>query len=1056
MNPENDGIITCKIDQHPVDFLIDSGAAINTITEQVWERLVNVNATLFKKRFHCDRKYLAYATQEPLQVLVIFEAWISINESKPKSYAEFFVIEGSQKSLLSKRTAEDLKVLKVGLEVQHISAKSESFPKFPNVQVKLSIDKRVPPRKIAYLRIPVAMEKKVDQKLLEMLNGDVIEPVVGPSEWISPMVVVPKGKDDIRLCINMKYPNEAIKREHYPLPMIDTFLNKLRGSTVFSKLDITSAFYHIELHPDSRDITTFMTSRGLMRFKRLMFGINCAPEIFQRVMTEMLVGIEGVVVYIDDVVVAGSSKGEHDARLQQVLAVLNKNCATLNKAKCLIGVTELEILGFNVSAAGVCPSDEKISAIRNFRRPETKEEVRSFLGLVNFVGQFIPDLSTRSEPLRQFMRGDVEIFGKDQQRAFDDLRNELSKTVHRLGFYDPNDMTELYVDASPVGLGAVLTQRNGEQIPRIISFASKGLTKTERVYPQTQREALAVVWAVEKFYPYLFGIQFTVFTDHKTLDYIYGGKHQQGKRACSRAEGWALRLQPYDFRVEHIPGCKNISDVLSRLMVHPDASSDTPFDEATEHYLCAVGEGPTAISLQEIKKGTEQDKVLKAVIKAIYDQKWPSELFRYQAFHDELGIFEGIIVRNDRIVLPSSLRKRALAIAHRGHPGVVTMRRNLREKVWWPHMDRDVGDHVQECAGCAAVSSQGPPEPMLRKKMPDRAWQDIAIDFFSAKECATFLVTVDYYSRFLRITEMKGTNAAKTIHALEAIFREHTYPETIRSDNGPPFSSEEFSNYCESKNIRLIRTIPYWPQMNGLVERQNQGILRTLRIAKAINTDWRKAIQDYVYSYNTTPHSVTGKSPVELMTSRPVKDLLPSLRTEPYWRRDEETRDNDAIRKMQGKIYADQRRHARTSDINVGDKVMLKNHETGKLEPKFKLDKFTVVKRSGNDVVVTNDEGVLYHRPVSHLRKWPLEKEVLLEEATSADDYHLTLHSDDTREKGERTSNLTTNTNLQHHTVFSRVRSSATTSKSDEDGTNESSVAKRPKRDRKMPTKYNS
>ncbi|XP_055633437.1 uncharacterized protein K02A2.6-like [Toxorhynchites rutilus septentrionalis] len=287
MNPENDGNITCKIDQHPVDYLIDSGAAINTITEQVWERLVNVNATLFKKRFHCDRKYLAYATQEPLQVLVIFEAWISINESKPKSYAEFFVIEGSQKSLLSKRTAEDLKVLKVGLEV------------------KLSIDKRVPPRKIAYLRIPVAMEKKVDQKLLEMLNGDLIEPVVGPSEWISPMVVVPKGKDDIRLCIN----NEAIKH--------------------------------------SRDITTFMTSRGLMRFKRLMFGINCAPEIFQRVMTEMLVGIEGVVVYIDDVVVAGSSKGEHDARLQQVLAVLNKNCATLNKAKCLIGVTELEILGFN-------------------------------------------------------------------------------------------------------------------------------------------------------------------------------------------------------------------------------------------------------------------------------------------------------------------------------------------------------------------------------------------------------------------------------------------------------------------------------------------------------------------------------------------------------------------------------------------------------------------------------------------------------------------------------------------------------------------------------------
>lgn len=911
-----------------------------------------------------------------------------MNESKPKNYAEFFVIEGSQKSLLSKRTAEDLKVLKVGLDVQNIEVKNEAFPKFPNVEVKLSIDSRIPPRKIAYLRIPVAMEEKVDQKILQMLHSDVIEPVVGPPEWISPLVVVPKGKDDIRLCINMKYPNEAIQREHYPLPMIDTFLNKLRGSTVFSKLDITSAFHHIELHPESRGITTFMTSRGLMRFKRLMFDINCAPEIFQRVMSEMLAGIEGVIVYIDDIVVAGPTKEEHDGRLQEVLSVLKENNALLNEAKCLIGVSELEILGFKVSAAGINPSDDKISAIQNFRKPETKEEVRSFLGLINFVGQFIPHLSTRTEALRQFIRGDVDVFGEDQQKAFDDLRNELSNTVHRLGFFDPKDETELYVDASPVGLGAVLTQRNSEGVPRIISFASKGLTKTERVYPQTQREALAVVWAVEKFYHYLFGIHFTIFTDHKTLEYIFGGKHQQAKRACSRAEGWALRLQPYEYTVKHIPGSTNISDILSRLC----EQSETPFDENTEHYLCALEEGPTAILLKEIKSESSRDEVLCAVMKAIHNQDWPSDLFRYQAFSKELGVIDGVVVRDERIVLPCNLRRRALAIAHRGHPGVVTMRRILREKVWWPCMDRDVGDFIQECAGCAAVSSQGPPEPMLRKEMPDRAWQEIAIDFFTAKECATFLVTVDYYSRFIKVIEMKGTNAAKTIEALETIFQEQTYPESIRADNGPPFSSEEFSNYCTRKNIRLIRTIPYWPQMNGLVERQNQGILRTLRIAKAINADWRKAIRDYVYAYNTTPHSVTGRAPMELLTGRPVKDLLPSLRTEPYWNRDEASRDNDAINKMKGKLYADHRRRAKPSEIDVGDNVMLRNYETGKLEPKFKLDKFTVVKKSGNDTIVTNEEGVMYRRPVTHLRKWPSEIGTDPHQSTSKPLHKYSIH----------------------------------------------------------------
>ncbi|XP_058458875.1 uncharacterized protein K02A2.6-like [Malaya genurostris] len=1017
VNP-NDGTIVGFIDKLPVKFLIDSGATINTVTNLVWEKLIASNARIFKKKFKCDRQFIAYASEEPLRVIAIFEAWITINETKPKNYAELFVIQGAQKCLLSKRTAEDLKILKVGLEVQTITQKKVEFPKFPNVQVKLSIDYTVPPRKLAYLRIPVALENKVSQKLQEMLDADIIEPVFGPSDWISPMVVVPKGAHDIRLCIDMRYPNRAIQREHYPLPLVDTLLCKLKGAVIFSKLDITSAYYHVELHPDSREITTFITANGLMRFKRLMFGVNCAPEIFQRIMCEMLAGIDGVMVYIDDVIVWGANLIEHNERLQKVLKVLDENHALLNKTKCLFEVHELEILGFKISGKGISPTDDKISAIQNFRIPETKEEVRSFLGLVNFVGHFIPHLSTRIEVLRRFIRGEVQSFGLDQQQAFDDLRNELCNTVRRLGFFDPKDQTELYVDASAVGLGAVLIQRDSSNNPRIISFASKGLTKTERVYPQTQREALAVVWAVEKFYLYLFGIHFTLFTDHKTLEYIFGGKHQEGKRACSRAEAWALRLQPYDFTVEYVRGIENISDIFSRLC----SQSDAPFDEFSEHFVCGIGEGPSAITLSDIKNETKLDDTLKEVVKSIETHIWPSDLFNYQAFSKELGVIDGVVVRNDRIILPSKLRQRALNIAHRGHPGVVSMKRNLRERVWWPYMDRDVENRVQECAGCASVSLQGPPEPMIRKEMPERAWQDLALDFFSAKECATFLVVVDYYSRFLIVTEMKLTNASKTVEALEHIFREHTYPETIRTDNGPPFASEEFSNYCVHKNIRLIRTIPYWPQMNGLVERQNQGILRALRIARSMKEDWRKAVNEYVYSYNTTPHSVTGKSPMELLTGRPVKDLLPSLRTEPYWKRDEETRDKDSIKKMQGKLYADKRRHARESEIAVGDTVMIKCYETGKLEPSFHSEKYTVIQKNGNDVVVLNEDGVKYRRPVAHLKKWNTtrdQNDLLQSPSKTYDELRLT----ETRQMNE-------NPNMEKSTV------------------------KRPKRSIKMPARY--
>ncbi|XP_062537888.1 uncharacterized protein K02A2.6-like [Armigeres subalbatus] len=713
-------------------------------------------------------------------------------------------------------------------------------------------------------------------------------------------------------------------------------------------------------------------------------------------MSEMLAGIEGVIVYIDDIVIAGSTIAEHDARLAEVLEVLKENNVKLNDAKCLYRVKELEILGFKVDALGISPSNDKVEAIRTFRQPETKEEARSFLGLVNFVGHFIPNLSTRSEPLRQYIRGEVSAYGEEQRKAFDDLRNELSRGVHKLGFYDPKDVTEMYVDASPVGLGAVLVQRDKSKIPRVISFASKGLTPAEKVYPQTQREALAVVWAVEKFYLYLFGLHFTVFTDHKTLEYIYGGKHRDGRRACSRAESWALRLLPFDFEVKHIPGVSNISDILSRLC----PASASAFADDSAPFLFAIGDNPLAISLDEIIEETRRDEMLIAVTNALQTDEWPKHLFRYQAFRKELGIIKGVIVRDERIILPDRLRTKALDIAHRGHPGIVTMRRILREKVWWPSMDRDVTNRVQECAGCATVRNEYPPEPMMRKEMPERAWQEIAVDFFTAKECATFLVVVDYFSRFLQVIEMKSTNASKTIEALEEIFSQQTYPETIRSDNGPPFSSEEFSRYCSQHNIKLIRTIPYWPQMNGLVERQNQGILRTLRIAKATKTDWRKALKDYVFMYNTSPHSVTDKAPMELLMGRPVKNMLPSLRTEPRLRLEEDVRERDAIRKMQGKLYADERRHAKASEIEVEDTVMMRNYVTGKLEPKFRIQLFTVIKKTGNDTIIANEEGLMYRRCITHLRKWPTSRSTESETElapSSTDDVHSPSKDCDTQ-----------------------------------------------------------
>lgn len=543
-------VIPCWVDKIQIDFVIDSGSPINAITQNDWNHLKEAKAHLKNVRVGSGRRFQAYASQQPLEILHTFEARVSVNEQKPTVEAEFMVVAKAKRALLSRQTSEDLKLLKVGLEVNKIKESCAPFPAFPNVLVRIEVDPTVKPKQTPYFRIPAPIMEEVMGEIQKLIDLDIIEQAPNPCNWISPMIVVPKADGGFRLCVDMRAANKAIKREPFPMPTIETCLNKLSKATIFSKIDLEKAFHHVKLAEESRDITTFMTPRGPMRYKRLMFGLNCAPEIFQRIMFEMLVGCEGTINFIDEIAIAGTAE-THDGRLEKVMKILKENNATLNRNKCSFGLKEIQLLGFTVSGKGIRPSNEKVEAIRNFREPKTGEEVRRFLGLVQFVGHFIPNLATKAEPLRKMMRREVKEFGPEQKEAFDELRLLLSKTCTELGFYDPKDETELYADASPWGLGAVLVQKKND-VARIISYASKSLTKSERKLPQTQREAMSVPWSVERFHFYLFGLHFTLYTDHKTLEFIFNGKHQTGKRACTRAESFALRLQAYDFEVKFI------------------------------------------------------------------------------------------------------------------------------------------------------------------------------------------------------------------------------------------------------------------------------------------------------------------------------------------------------------------------------------------------------------------------------------------------------------------------------------------------------------------------
>lgn len=595
-------IIGCYVGGLKISMLIDSGSKFNLLSESDWEYLCKEHATVWNIRTESENQFRAYAGNDLLKIKRVFEAVIGL-DLVSNVIVSFYVIENGGQSLLGRDTAIKLNVLKLGPGINQIQD-SQIFPKIKGIKISLSIDKSVKPVQQPLRRVPSALEEKVEQKLSEAVKQDVIEPVVGPSPWISPVVVVFKGNGDIRLCIDMRRANLAILRENYPLPTFDSFMTKLQGAKHFSRLDLKNAYHQLELDEESREITTFITSKGLFRYKRLLFGVNSAPEIFQRTMESILAPCNCVVNYLDDVIVFGSTETEHDENLKKVLEIFKEANVLLNRGKCVWKTGKLSFLGHILSNEGINPDPGKIDTIMKFRPPNNKEELRSFLGLVTYLGKFIPDLAELTEPLRILIKKDVKFtWSPAQDVAFQKLKKQLTK-MPTLSYFNPKSRTRLIADASPVALGAVLLQFD-KNLPQVISFASKSLSQTERRYSQTEKESLALVWGVERFYYYLAGIEFELVTDHKPLEAIF----KPTSKPPARIERWVLRLQSFKFKVIYQAGKYNIADSLSRLCKTENCMS---FDQNSENSICSIVEGsiPRALSILEIVKNNQSDSEL--------------------------------------------------------------------------------------------------------------------------------------------------------------------------------------------------------------------------------------------------------------------------------------------------------------------------------------------------------------------------------------------------------------------------------------------------------------
>lgn len=963
-----------------IPVMVDSGASVNIVDKETWNDLKKRHIKcISNERNTTDRKLYPYGSREPLKVMGTFTTKVSLGGNQGKCIdAEFVVIDGKGISLLGKESSQKLGILQIGLPPVFVGSVCEKpekkdcykvlhqgLGKLKGQKIKLHLKDNVKPVVQSVRKVPFSLRPKVEEKITELLALDIIERAEGPTSFVSPIVVVPKpnGKD-IRLCVDMRQANEAVERERFPIPTVEEVLLEINGSKVFSKLDLNMGYHQLELEESSRSITTFTTHLGLFRYKRLMFGITSAPEIYQNTIQNILHDCQGARNISDDIIVYADTVEEHDKRLEKVLETLKENGLTLNKEKCSYRMTELQFMGFLLSERGIGPTSAKVDAVKKAEAPKSASEVRSFLGLVNFNARFINDLATKSEPLRRLTRkGTPFKWGKEQEKAFSILKEELANT-DTLAYFDTKAETRIIADASPVGLGAILLQKQkGEN--RVVYYASRSLSDVERRYSQTEKEALALIWACERFHQYIYGIDFILETDHKPLEFIYSKR----SKPSARIERWMLRLQNYHFTIEYKPGSQNLADSLSRLMKQSDKVT---YRTVADDYIYHIVKNavPSALTLHEIESASSNDDELIKLKQCImYDQWEECTNSTYKTLRYELSSVGNIILRGSRIIVPKTMRTRVIELAHEGHQGIVKTKERLRTKVWWPGIDKDAEKEIRSCHACQLVSQPAFSNPIVRTKFPDGPWQDLAIDLLGPLPTGeSILVIVDYYSRYFETAILRSTQTKFIVRALEETFSRHGLPVSIKADNGPQFISEEFELYLKTNNIELRHTTPLWPQANGEVERQNRTLKKAMMIAQSEGKDWKQELNTFLLAYRSTPHHTTGVSPAELLFKRKIRTKLPELNTTNNL--DEEIRDRDRLRKEKGKQYADATRHAKESEIKVGDEVLLKQKQTNKLTTPFESEPYKVVEKVDSSVTIQSPTGVKYKRNVAHTKPY--------------------------------------------------------------------------------------
>lgn len=971
---------TLVVNDNDVIFQIDSGADINTICQkhvrktQVTPTKVRLNMwnnTNLKPLGECRLSVLNPRNQENYDIT-------------------FIVVPNGHTNLLGLSTIKQLGF--VTINENRFVSQVEATTLGDLGEATLHIDDSVPPKVLPCRKIPIALQDKVKEELNKLVDRGVLSPVSEPTNWVSQMAIVHKNNGKLRICIDPQPLNVALMRQHYKLPTLEDILPKLSNAKVFSKLDIKEAFWHVRLDEKSSYLTTMITPFGRYRWNRLPFGLKVSSEVFQHRLDETLGNLEGTFCVIDDIIIAGCGNSETEAKKdneKKLSAVLEK-CAekniVLNKDKQEVGLTEVRFHGHRITKDGVKIDETKVKAILEMPQPTDISGVKRLCGMVQYMARFLPDLSKKLEPIRLLTCKDTPFnWSSGCEKAFSELKHMLTHSPV-LQYFDAKKPVVVQCDASGTGIGACLMQEG-----KPVEYASRALTPSEQKWAQIEKEALAVLFGLERFDQYTYGRSITIENDHKPLASIL---KKPLNMAPKRLQDIMIRMHRYDITFCFVKGEHlYLADTLSR--AHLSSS-----ENARPRILQVHDFGVPDVRLEEIRNESLQDQTMQTLMDVVL-KGWPDHkseiphcILPYFDIRDTISVDQGILVKGESVIIPLALRTSIKQKLHSAHLGNDSMLRRARGTVFWPGMASDIKQIADSCEICQEMKPKPSAEPLKQHDDGDYAFQKVGLDLFeiSGKQ---YLITVDYFSNFIEVDLLTKTTSTQVISILKKHFARYGIPQVIISDGGPQFTSQEFKEFVKEWGISHKTSSPMHQRENGKAESAVK-IMKTLLLKT-----FKEKGDPYIamLEQRNTPRQDTGLSPAQLLFQKPTRTFLPYVHKTKV---DSKTKAKRESRKKSVKKAYDKNTR-NLSQLEIGQSVYYQ-HSEGQ---QWKFGKVTGILGQRTYEVKGHDGGVykrnrVHMRPTAvneHIRdKSPMRVNIPIPEIISKPVVHSGVNDNNNRE----------------------------------------------------------